>query len=104
MANTNPQAIKAVNERFRTFADSGAQFRNRTRIVLEKIEADGVESLFTDDKDQIDDGSQTDGRSRLTNEDIKRLLDAMRQCDQFFTDHSDVFNIILRASTNPDKL
>ena len=104
VANTNPQAIKAVNERFRTFADSAAQFMNRNRLVLDKINADGIDQLFVDDKEVVDDGSATDGRSRLSNEDIKRLLGAMQDCADFFAGRPDMVAVILRASVNPERL
>lgn len=105
MPNHNPQAIAAVNQRLRVWADFAARLRNRTRLSLDKIQADGIDSLFSgDDKDTIEDGSAEDGRSRLTNEDIKRLLDAMQRVDQFFADNPELTQIVLRVSVNPEQL
>ena len=101
MPNTNPQAIKLSNERFRVLADRLAQTYHFARALQAQIVAEGVDSLFAADKDPIDDGSAIDGRAPITNEDVKALIVAVDHTVDFFDKDTAQRDLILRVAVNP---
>ena len=101
MANTDPRAVRVANERFRVLADKLAQAYHFSRILQAQITAEGIDSLFASDKDVIEDGSATDGRSRLTNEDIKGLIGALDSFVGHFDGNPSERDLILRIAVNP---
>lgn len=76
---TNPQVVKFCNEKVRTAAD----LIEKTRRTCEQLLVDlvGVETLVqaAADKDQIDDGSKTDGRKVIAKENIAQLKFVVEQ-------------------------
>lgn len=101
MPNSNPQAIRFVNERCRPVCDRLAQSYHLVNAILTQVRAEGVDGLFVEDKDAIQDGSERDGRSPVSNEDIKGLLSALAAYRDFFDQSTDVRDLILRVAVNP---
>lgn len=102
MPNTNPQAVKFANERFRKLADKTAQHYLYCIVIREKIAAGGIDNLFPANKDPIVDGSAEDGRSPLTNEDIKAMISGMNQIIDFYEANPNLKDLMLRVAVNSD--
>lgn len=103
MPNTNPQAIKLANERFRRLDDKLAQTYHFCRLLQAQIKAEGIDTLFTNDKDPLVDGSAEDGRSPLTNEDIKRMIAIVDEVVAFFDSDPARRDLLLRGAVNPQQ-
>jgi hypothetical protein len=100
MPNTNPQAVRAANEMFRVLCDRLAQTYHYCRMLQAEIAAEGIDNLFADDKDVIVDGSAEDGRSPISNEDIKGLIAAVDNIVAFYDGTPTQRDLILRVSVN----
>lgn len=103
MANTNPQAIRVSNERFRSLADRLAQLYHYARAVQAQIKAEGIDSLFAANSDALADGSETDGRTPLTNDDIKQFIGYVDDVVKFFDENSERRDLLLRVAVNPER-
>lgn len=90
MANTNVQAIKIANEKIRPLADLFGQLYNRLKSAQIEYTAEGWGSLFPNDAQVISDGSDVDGRTPITNADVRNFI---------LTDATAFLNA-LEASTN----
>jgi len=90
MANTNVQAIKIANEKIRPLADLFGQLYNRLKSAQIEYTAEGWGALFPNDATVIGDGSDTDGRTPITNADVRSFM---------LTDATAFLNA-LEASTN----
>lgn len=101
MANSNPQAVRIANERFRPFADRIAQAYHFAGVFKTQIEAEGIDSLFPADKEPINDGSALDGRSPLSNEDVKGLIAAVDAIRAFMDADPAMRDLLLRVAVNP---
>lgn len=101
MPNTNAQAIRVANERFRPFADKMAQNYHFCKAFKDQIAAEGIDSLFAADKEVVDDGAAIDGRSPLTNEDLKLLITAVDAFLGFMDERSELRDTLLRTAVNP---
>lgn len=101
MANTNPQAVRVANERFRPLADRIAQSYHFCKAFKDQIQAEGIDTLFATDKDVIEDGSAVDGRSPLANEDVKGLIAFLDQFGTFMDGDPTMRDLILRVAVNP---
>lgn len=104
MPNTNPQAVKLANERFRPLADRLTQSYHFCKALRDQIAAEGIESLFTKDDDVVEDGSDIDGRSRLTNADIKGMIASVDEFLAFMDANPSMRDLLLRVSVNPFRL
>lgn len=74
MPNTNPQAILVANEKLRPLADRLGQVYNYCKMAQDEYNAENWLALFPNDADTISDGSATDGRTILTNTDIRNFM------------------------------
>jgi hypothetical protein len=74
MPNTNPQAILIANEKLRPLADRLGQVYNYCKMAQDEYAAEGWLALFPNDAELIEDGSATDGRTRLTNQDVRNFM------------------------------
>lgn len=74
MANTNPQAVKVANERIRPLADLFMQLYNRLKSAQIEYTAEGWSTLFPADTTLIGDGSDVDGRTPITNADVRNFM------------------------------
>lgn len=72
--NQNPQAIKFSNEQLRPLADQIAKAYRNAKIVLTRFQIQGMIQNIPQDDEIIDDGSVTDGRNVITNNDCHNLL------------------------------
>lgn len=74
MANTNTQAIKIANEKIRPLADQFARLYNRLKSAQIEFAAEGWGALFPADAEVITDGSAVDGRTPITNADVRSFM------------------------------
>lgn len=74
MPNANPQAILVANEKVRTLADLFGQFYNLCKIRQAEYQAENWAALFPADAEVIVDGSSTDGRTQITNQDVRDFM------------------------------
>lgn len=74
MPNSNPQAIRIANEKIRPLADMMGQLYNRLKSAQIEFTAEGWGALFPADAEVIVDGSATDGRTAITNSDIRTFM------------------------------
>lgn len=74
MPNTNPQAIKIANEKIRPLADRFASLYNMLKSAQIEFTAEGWATLFPADTELIVDGSATDGRTPITNADVRAFM------------------------------
>lgn len=74
--NANPQAVRFSNEKARVFADALLTAIETARALKNFYDANTLDSLFPATADNIADGSDTDGRQRVTNNAIRALYTA----------------------------
>lgn len=74
MPNTNVQAVRISNEKIRPLADRLGQIYNLLKAVQAEAAAEGWLSMFPNDSEAIVDGSATDGRTPITNADVRSML------------------------------
>lgn len=74
MANTNPQAVLIANEKIRVLADLHAQLYNAYKSAQIEFAAEGWGSLFPNDAEVIVDGSSSDGRTPITNAEVRAFM------------------------------
>ncbi len=74
MANTNVQAIKIANEKIRPLADLFGQLYNKLKSAQIEYAAEGWGALFPADAQTIADGSDVDGRTPITNSDVRNFM------------------------------
>lgn len=74
MPNTNPQAVAVANEKLRPLADRLGQLYYYMKIAQNEYNAENWLSLFPNDADTIADGSATDGRTIITNTDVRNFM------------------------------
>ena len=78
MANTNPQAVRIVNDIIRPNCDRYAGLTAALTLTLEHGSVQDWMSLFPDDDEVIADGSDLDGRKPLTNRQVRLIIGATR--------------------------
>ncbi len=74
MPNSNPQAIQVANGRIRPLADRFAQLYSELKAAQISYTAEGWGALFPNDSEVIVDGSATDGRTPITNADVRSFM------------------------------
>ena len=74
--NANPQAVKFANEKARVFADALLSAIQTARQYKAIYDAQILDSVFPATADSIADGSDVDGRSRVSNNAIRALYTA----------------------------
>ena len=79
--NSNPQVVKFSNEQIRTVADDLYQLYWKAKSVVQNYTSDGIGALVTTagDAELIADGSVSDGRTRITGNDLKNLITALSE-------------------------
>jgi len=90
MPNSNPQAILIANTKIRPLADRVARLYNAIKSAQIEYIAEGWGTLFPNDSEIIVDGSSTDGRTPITNAEVRAFM---------LTDAAAVL-IALEASSN----
>lgn len=104
MANTNPQAITIANEKIRTLADAMAQLYNRFKSAQIEFTAEDWGTLFPNDAEVIADGSATDGRTPITNAEVRAfmLTDAVAFLNALEASSNAGRNRVFKISPNPE--
>lgn len=74
MANINPQAVLVSNTKIRPAADRFAQLYNFMKALSIQSTADGWLALYPNDSVLIGDGSDIDGRTPITNADVRTFM------------------------------
>jgi hypothetical protein len=74
MPNSNPQAILIANSKIRPMADVLAGMFNMLKSAQIEYVAEGWGALFPADNEIIVDGSAEDGRTPITNNDVRNLI------------------------------
>lgn len=74
MPNSNPQAVRVANEKIRVLADAMAGLYNAFKSAQIEFTAEGWASLFPNDSEVIVDGSAQDGRTPITNAEIRSFM------------------------------
>ena len=73
---TNPQAVRFANECGRVFAESLLSAIQTARVFSAMYNAQSGDTLFPNTTDNVADGSDIDGRPRLTGQAVRQLLTA----------------------------
>lgn len=74
MPNSNPQAVLISNTRIRPLADRFAQLYGELKAAQIAYAAEGWGALFPNDSEVIVDGSAQDGRTPITNADVRNFM------------------------------
>lgn len=74
MPNSNPQSVRIANEKIRVLADRIGQLYNALKSAQIEYTAEGWGALFPNDAEVIVDGSATDGRTPITNADVRFFM------------------------------
>jgi len=74
MPNSNPQAVLIANTKIRPLADRLAQLYNAIKAAQIEYTAEGWSVLFPNDSEVIVDGSAVDGRTPITNADVRAFM------------------------------
>lgn len=74
MPNTNPQAVTVANAKIRPLADIMAGLYNALKSAQIEYIAENWPALFPADTEVIVDGSATDGRTPITNSDVRNFM------------------------------
>ena len=102
MAIDNPQAVKFCNERIRTAANRFAQLYYWLKAVAGEFVAQDMASKIPDTTDLVDDGSDVDGRPRISGADVNAFI---QQASAFIADMEANSNAklhaVLKIATRP---
>jgi len=74
MPNSNPQAVAVANEKIRPLCDRMAQLYNALKAAQIEFTAEGWATLFPNDSEILVDGSAQDGRTPITNADVRNFM------------------------------
>ena len=106
MANTNPQAIRVVNEKVRPLADRFGQLYNLCKALQAEYLAENWGALFPADADTVSDGAEVDGRAIVTNQEIRDLM--LTVASGFITTMEATSNaqrnLVLKIAVNPERI
>ena len=105
MPNTNPQAILVANSKIRVAADRFMQLYNYLKILQAEFAAENWNALFPNDSEIIVDGSETDGRTPITNADVQAFMTAAGSVITAVEASANaVRNNALKIAVNPERL
>jgi hypothetical protein len=106
MPNTNPQAISVANNKIRPAADRIGQLYNLFKALQAEYAADNWGVLFPADNEIIVDGSEIDGRTPITNNDVRTFI--LTVAAGFITTMEASANAqrnnILKIAVNPERI
>lgn len=104
-ANTDPQAIRIANEKIRVEADRFGQLYNLSKADQAEATAKSWLSLFPATNDLIDDGSAVDGRTPITNQDVRDFISDISAFITWAEANSNVIrNRFLKIAVNPERV
>lgn len=105
MPNMNPQAILIANQKIRTAADRFGQLYGYLKILQAEATAEGWLTLFPADVEVITDGSATDGRTPITNTDVRSFITLASAYVTFMEQSSNANrDLTLRIAVNPERI
>lgn len=105
MPNTNPQALSVMNNKIRVAADRFGQAYNLFKAMQAEAQAEGWMALFPADSEIVEDGSLTDGRTRITNQETRDFITDVGSFITFCEASSNaVRNRALKIAVNPEKI
>lgn len=105
MPNTDPQAILIANTKIRLAADRFAQSYNLFKMLQAEGIAESWLTLFPADSEVIVDGSAIDGRTPITNQNIRDFIGDITNFINFCEASSNVVrNRALLIAVNPERV
>ena len=104
MPNSNPQAVLIANSKVRPLCDAMAGLYSRIKAAQIEFTAEGWGTLFPNDSEVIVDGSATDGRTPITNADVRTfmLTDAVSFLNALEASTNAGRDRIFKIAPNPD--
>ena len=104
MPNTNPQAIVIANTKIRPLADLLAKLYNRIKSAQIEFTAEDWGTLFPNDSEIIVDGSAVDGRTPITNAEVRTfmLTDAVAVLTPLEASSNAGRNRVFKIAVNPE--
>lgn len=104
-ANINPQAVLVANDKIRVCADKLGQLYNFSKALQAEGLAESWLTLFPNTSDLIADGSAIDGRTPITNQDVRNLIGDVTSFLTFMDANSGVIrDRVLKIAVNPEKV
>jgi hypothetical protein len=104
MPNSNPQAVRVANEKIRVAADRLGQFYNLSKALSAEGTAEGWLTLFPNDVEVMVDGSATDGRTPITNADVRDIITMIQDLITWAEAASNARrNLMLKVAVNPER-
>jgi hypothetical protein len=106
MANTNPQAVFVANNKIRPVADRFGQLYNVCRSLQAEATADNWTALFAGGSgNTIVDGSETDGRTPITDADVIAMSNLIISYVSFMEASANANrNLVLKIAVNPERV
>lgn len=103
MPNSNPQAVRVGNEKIRPLADLMAGLYNALKSAQIEYTSDGWATLFPNDAEVLVDGSDVDGRTPITNADVRNfmLTDAVGLINALEASSNAGRNRVFKLAVNP---
>lgn len=103
--NTNPQAIRVVNEKVRPSADKIIQIYFFMKVMQAEYASQGWSALFPvgDPSGEVKDGAATDGRTIVTNGEVNDAITALGAFITFMEQNTNQqLNRFLAVAVNPE--
>lgn len=105
MPNTNPQAILIANTKIRPSADRFGQLYGLLKILQAEANAESWLTLFPNDAEIIVDGSSIDGRTPITNQDVRAFITLAGAYITFMEQNTNAnLNLTMKIAVNPERL
>lgn len=105
MPNTNPQAVLIANTKIRVAADRFGQLYGYLKILQAEAGAEGWLGLFPADAELIVDGSAQDGRTPVTNNDMRAFITLAGAYITFMEQTSNAnLNLTMKIAVNPEHI
>lgn len=104
MPNVSPQAILVANSKIRPAADKAGQLYNYYKALQAEAVAESWLTLFPADSLTIADGSDTDGRTIITDTDVRNFITLAGAFITFMEQNSNANrDLALKIAVNPEK-
>ena len=104
MPNSNPQAIKIANDKIRRLANLMAGLYSSLKSAQIEYTAEDWGSLFPNDSEVLVDQSATDGRTPITNAEVRAfmLTDAVSFLNALEASSNAGRNRVFKIAPNPE--
>jgi hypothetical protein len=105
MPNTNPQAILIANAKIRPDADRFGQLYGLLKIHQAEATAENWLTLFPNDVEILVDGSAIDGRTPITNQDVRAFITLAGAYITFMEQNTNAnLNLTMKIAVNPERI